>query len=54
MAPEGPFGDHTGYYNEVDAFPVFTIERITRVERPSITAPTPASRPMSRPCSAWR
>ncbi len=30
MAQEGPFGDHTGYYNEVDSFPVFTIERITR------------------------
>jgi len=28
-APEGPFGDHTGYYNEVDRFPVFTIDRIT-------------------------
>ncbi|MGD8310687.1 MAG: UbiD family decarboxylase, partial [Chromatiales bacterium] len=28
-APEGPFGDHTGYYNEVESFPVFTIERIT-------------------------
>ena len=27
---EGPFGDHTGYYNEVDEFPVFTIERITQ------------------------
>lgn len=27
-APEGPFGDHTGYYNEVDSFPVFTIERM--------------------------
>lgn len=27
-APEGPFGDHTGYYNEVESFPVFTIERI--------------------------
>ncbi|MDP5003466.1 MAG: UbiD family decarboxylase, partial [OM182 bacterium] len=25
MAPEGPFGDHTGYYNEVDDFPVFTV-----------------------------
>ncbi len=25
-APEGPFGDHTGYYNEVDEFPVMTIE----------------------------
>jgi len=28
-APEGPFGDHTGYYNEVERFPVMTIERIT-------------------------
>jgi 4-hydroxy-3-polyprenylbenzoate decarboxylase len=29
MAPEGPFGDHTGYYNEIEQFPVFTIDRIT-------------------------
>jgi 4-hydroxy-3-polyprenylbenzoate decarboxylase len=28
-AIEGPFGDHTGYYNEVERFPVFTIERMT-------------------------
>ena len=28
-ALEGPFGDHTGYYNEQQRFPVFTIERIT-------------------------
>jgi 4-hydroxy-3-polyprenylbenzoate decarboxylase len=28
-ALEGPFGDHTGYYNEQDWFPVFEIERIT-------------------------
>jgi 4-hydroxy-3-polyprenylbenzoate decarboxylase len=28
-AEEGPFGDHTGYYNEVERFPVFTIGRIT-------------------------
>ena len=27
-ALEGPFGDHTGYYNEQDRFPVFTIERM--------------------------
>jgi len=33
-APEGPFGDHTGYYNEVETFPVLTIERITHRERP--------------------
>ncbi|MDT8406656.1 MAG: 4-hydroxy-3-polyprenylbenzoate decarboxylase [Methylococcales bacterium] len=33
-APEGPFGDHTGYYNEVDDFPVFTIEAITQRHQP--------------------
>jgi 4-hydroxy-3-polyprenylbenzoate decarboxylase len=34
MALEGPFGDHTGYYNEQDKFPVFTIERITMRSNP--------------------
>jgi 4-hydroxy-3-polyprenylbenzoate decarboxylase len=34
VAPEGPFGDHTGYYNEVDTFPVFTIERMTMRKSP--------------------
>ncbi|MDH3314444.1 MAG: 4-hydroxy-3-polyprenylbenzoate decarboxylase [Gammaproteobacteria bacterium] len=33
-APEGPFGDHTGYYNEVEPFPVLTIERITHRDTP--------------------
>ena len=33
-APEGPFGDHTGYYNEVADFPVFTVERITMRSNP--------------------
>ncbi|MDR2507757.1 MAG: 4-hydroxy-3-polyprenylbenzoate decarboxylase [Candidatus Accumulibacter sp.] len=28
-AMEGPFGDHTGYYNEQASFPVFTVERVT-------------------------
>ena len=28
-ALEGPFGDHTGYYNQQERFPVFTVERIT-------------------------
>ena len=28
-ALEGPYGDHTGYYNECAEFPVFTVERIT-------------------------
>lgn len=33
-AEEGPFGDHTGYYNTVSPFPVFTIERITHRPEP--------------------
>ena len=33
-ALEGPFGDHTGYYNEVERFPVLTIERITMRRNP--------------------
>ncbi len=33
-AVEGPFGDHTGYYNEQAEFPVFTIERITLRRNP--------------------
>jgi len=34
MALEGPYGDHTGYYNEQDWFPVFTVERVTHRRRP--------------------
>ncbi len=34
MAPEGPFGDHTGYYNEVESFPVFNVELITQRDDP--------------------
>jgi 4-hydroxy-3-polyprenylbenzoate decarboxylase len=33
-ALEGPFGDHTGYYNEKETFPVFTVERITTRREP--------------------
>jgi 4-hydroxy-3-polyprenylbenzoate decarboxylase len=33
-AEEGPHGDHTGYYNEVERFPVMTIERITMRRAP--------------------
>ncbi len=33
-ALEGPFGDHTGYYNEQEHFPVFTIDRITMRREP--------------------
>ncbi|MBT8440319.1 MAG: UbiD family decarboxylase, partial [Gammaproteobacteria bacterium] len=48
MAPEGPFGDHTGYYNEVDSFPVFTIDRITHRKQP-IYHSTYTGRPPDEP-----
>lgn len=47
-APEGPFGDHTGYYNEVDDFPVFTVERITHRKSP-IYHSTYTGRPPDEP-----
>ncbi len=47
-APEGPFGDHTGYYNEVENFPVFTIDRITHREKP-IYHSTYTGRPPDEP-----
>lgn len=48
MAPEGPFGDHTGYYNEVDEFPVFTIEKVTHRKDP-IYHSTYTGRPPDEP-----
>ena len=48
MADEGPFGDHTGYYNEVDQFPVFTVEKITHRKDP-IYHSTYTGRPPDEP-----
>lgn len=48
LAAEGPFGDHTGYYNEVDTFPVLTIERITHRRQP-IYHSTYTGRPPDEP-----
>ncbi|MGA8055438.1 MAG: 4-hydroxy-3-polyprenylbenzoate decarboxylase [Burkholderiales bacterium] len=47
-ALEGPFGDHTGYYNERDAFPVFTIDRIT-MRRDPIYHSTYTGKPPDEP-----
>lgn len=47
-AMEGPFGDHTGYYNEKQLFPVFTIERITHRDKP-IYHSTYTGRPPDEP-----
>lgn len=48
MAVEGPFGDHTGYYNETEKFPVFTIDRITHRDDP-IYHSTYTGRPPDEP-----
>jgi 4-hydroxy-3-polyprenylbenzoate decarboxylase len=48
VAEEGPFGDHTGYYNEVERFPVMTIERIT-LRRDPIYHSTYTGKPPDEP-----
>ena len=48
VAEEGPFGDHTGYYNEVETFPVFTVDTITHRENP-IYHSTYTGRPPDEP-----
>ncbi|MFI5022963.1 MAG: UbiD family decarboxylase [Alphaproteobacteria bacterium] len=45
---EGPFGDHTGYYNAVDRFPVFTVSAIT-MRRDPIYLSTFTGRPPDEP-----
>lgn len=48
MAAEGPYGDHTGYYNEVEQFPVFTVKKITHRKDP-IYHSTYTGRPPDEP-----
>ncbi len=48
IAVEGPYGDHTGYYNEQEKFPVFTIERIT-MRRDPIYHSTYTGKPPDEP-----
>jgi 4-hydroxy-3-polyprenylbenzoate decarboxylase len=47
-ALEGPYGDHTGYYNEQAWFPVFTIDRIT-MRRDPIYHSTYTGKPPDEP-----
>lgn len=48
MAEEGPYGDHTGYYNEVERFPVFTVKKMTHRKDP-IYHSTYTGRPPDEP-----
>ena len=48
VAEEGPFGDHTGYYNEVETFPVFTVKKITHRNNP-IYHSTYTGKPIDEP-----
>ncbi len=48
VAAEGPFGDHTGYYNEVENFPVFTVEAMSMRKDP-IYHSTYTGRPPDEP-----
>jgi len=47
-ALEGPYGDHTGYYNEQDWFPVFELSRLTR-RRDAIYHSTYTGKPPDEP-----
>ena len=47
-APEGPFGDHTGYYNEVETFPVMTVDKIHHRDQ-AIYHSTHTGRPPDEP-----
>ncbi|MBI4967744.1 MAG: UbiD family decarboxylase [Rhodospirillales bacterium] len=46
--PEGPYGDHTGYYNAVEPFPVFTVSAIT-MRRAPVYLSTFTGRPPDEP-----
>jgi 4-hydroxy-3-polyprenylbenzoate decarboxylase len=48
VAPEGPYGDHTGYYNAVESFPTFRVTAITRRAAP-IYLTTYTGRPPDEP-----
>jgi 4-hydroxy-3-polyprenylbenzoate decarboxylase len=48
LAQEGPFGDHTGYYNEAEKFPIFTVDTMTFRDNP-IYQSTYTGRPPDEP-----
>ena len=48
LAAEGPYGDHTGYYNEIEKFAVFTVTHLTR-RKDAIYHSTYTGRPLDEP-----
>jgi len=50
LRPEGPFGDHTGYYTPIEPYPVFHVECITHRENPIYHATVVGKPPME---DAW-
>lgn len=48
VVPEGPYGDHTGYYNEVEHFAVFTVTHLTH-RKDAIYHSTYTGRPPDEP-----
>ncbi len=50
LKPEGPFGDHTGYYTPIEPYPVFHVECITHRENPIYHATVVGKPPME---DAW-
>jgi 4-hydroxy-3-polyprenylbenzoate decarboxylase len=53
-ADEGPYGDHTGYYNSVERFPVFQVSAVTMRRDPIYLTTFTGGRPTSRRCWARR
>ena len=53
MATEGPFADHTGYYNATADFPVFTVDRISHRSSP-VYLTTYMGKPVKTSLQSWR
>jgi len=53
LAPEGPFGDHTGYYTPVELFPVLNIKAITMKKNPVYMATVVGKPPLEDKYMGW-
>jgi len=53
FAPEGPFGDHTGYYTLVEEFPVMEVTAITHKKNPVFAATVVGKPPLEDKYFGW-